>query len=577
MAKNISRRNIENLFRVFKPYRKYIRESVYTGILLSILAIPGPWFTKILVDNVFMNGDIQLLYFIVITMGCFSIFQAVMKFIRDFYMSNISWRMTGDIQMLFLDHLQKMTFKFFNASETGEILARFSDISGTLTNSISVLNSLALNLVQSVIFPIVLFYVSWKLTLIAMIVLPFMIIVYFVSSKHIEKYTIKVTEEAAELNARIVETLEGIKTIQSLGIEDKNSKLIKDKVFNVLNDQSKLTVYYQGSVFLQETLKAIGTFLFSLFGWKFILKGDITLGVFLAFTNYVGYFYGPVFELLSMHKQIHSVFTHNKRFLEIYDLKPDISNIHKAIKPNRMAGHINFHNVSFGYYKGETILSKISIDLKPNHVTAIVGKSGAGKTTMVNLIPRFYDPWEGKITIDDHDLKRYQISYLRSKIGYVMQEPFIFNGTIRDNIILGIDADEDAFYEAVTSANVNEFVENMPDGFNTLVGQKGVSLSQGQKQRIAIARVLLQDAPVLILDEPTSSLDVESEDKIQKAMQTVCQNRTTIIIAHRLTTIREADNILVIDNGNIVETGRHEDLINKNLYYYKMCEKSARI
>jgi len=570
-------KQFRNIARVLKPYKKFLYESILTGLMLSLLSIPGPWFTKILIDDVYTTGKHSLLYFVVLLILSFSVFQSLMAFLRDFFVANVSMRMTGDIQMLFLDHLHKMSSKFFDISETGEITSRFSDISGSLSNSMALINTVAFNLVQITMFPFVLFYVSWKLTLLALIVLPFEIIVYIFFNRYIRKYTRMATEANAELNARVIESLEGVKTIQSLKLENTFKKTIREKIFHVLNFQAKLTGNYQASVFLQALLKAVGTFLYTLFGWKYVLRGDITLGVFIAFTNYVGYFYGPVLELLGMNRQIEAAFTHTDRFLEIYDRTPDIEEADNRIIPERIKGHITLQNVCFSYDGREQVLNGITLDMAPGTVVALVGRSGVGKTTLANLIARFYDPTKGRVAIDGHDLRDISVDFLRSNIGYVMQEPFLFNGTIKENILLGLNANHKGFDQAMSDAYVDEFIARLPDGYHTVVGQKGVKLSQGQKQRIAIARVLLRNTPILIMDEPTSSLDIESEEIIQKAMQNVFKDRTTVIIAHRLSTIRSTDVIVVLENGNIIEQGNHKQLIEAENYYYKMYSKMARI
>jgi ABC-type bacteriocin/lantibiotic exporter with double-glycine peptidase domain len=567
----------KNIARILRPYKKFLFESVLTGLMLSLLSIPGPWLTKILIDDVYTTGEHSLLYFIVLLILSFSIFQSLMSFLRDFFIANISMRMTGDIQMLFFDHLQQMSCKFFDASETGEITSRFSDISGSLSNSMALINTLAFNLVQIIIFPLVLFYVSWKLTLLALIVLPFEIIVFLFFNRYIRKYTQLVTVANAELNAKVIESLEGIKTIQSLKLERTFRKMIRGKIFYVLNYQAKLAGNYQASVVLQALLKAIGTFLYTLFGWKFILRGDITLGVFLAFSNYVGYFYGPVLELLGLNRQVEAAFAHTGRFLEIYDRPFDIEEPDCNSDPVAISGHISLKDVSFSYDGRERVLNGISLEIPSGSVVALVGRSGVGKTTLANLIMRFYDPTSGGVSIDGHDLKDLSNDFLRANVGYVMQEPFLFNGTIKENILLGLTPGTGEFAQALADAYVDEFIGRLPDGLHTIIGQKGVKLSQGQKQRIAMARVLLRNTPILILDEPTSSLDIESEEIVQKAMRNIFKNRTTVIIAHRLSTIRNVDIIVVLENCNIVEQGTHEALMKAEKHYYAMYSKMARI
>jgi ABC-type bacteriocin/lantibiotic exporter with double-glycine peptidase domain len=574
--RDVGKTKIGQLVFILRPYKSYLYKSVITGLVLSIFSIPGPWFTKILIDRVYTTEDMHLMHMIVIFIFCISISQAAMQFLRDLFMANASMRMAGDIQMLFYYHLQKMSFKFYDSHQTGEVISRFSDISSTLGNTMGIINTLALNIVQIVVFPFVLFYVSSKLSLLALIILPFEVLIYLISNKYIQKLTLFVAEHNADLNATVLESLDGMKTIKSLGIESFNKVGIETKVFTVLNYQAKLAGVYHVAVFLQEIFKSTGTFLFLLFGWKYILNGEISLGSFLAFTSYIGFFYGPVLDLLRMNRQIEAAVAHTRRFLEIYNIEPEYD-LPGSRKLKSIDGRIRFENVTFGYYRNNPVLRDINIEIPPRSVVALVGRSGAGKTTIANLITRFYEPSRGKVILDGRDISGIDPNYYRSLVGYVMQDPFLFNGTILDNITLGMTPSKIDIEGALSNSHVDEFLPRMPDGLNTMVGPKGMKMSQGQKQRIVMARVFLRKTPILVLDEPTSSLDMLSEEIIQKAIKNLSTDRTTIIIAHRLTTIKNADRILLVENGRITEQGNHRELLIKKGSYYEMYNRSMKL
>ena len=323
------------------------------------------------------------------------------------------------------------------------------------------------------------------------------------------------------------------------------------------------------------TLGAVGVWWF---GGRQILSGSLTLGVLTAFISYTWRFYEPIGRLSNLSSLLLRASTSAERIFEVFDTRPDVHNSPNAIELPTLNGHIEFDNVSFAYETGETVLKNINLDILPGQRIGLVGPSGAGKTTLAKLILRFYDPTSGKITIDRYDLREVKQEPLRRQIGIVLQEPFLFKGSIAENIAYGQQgAQPEKIIEAAKAANIHDFVLSLPEGYDTDVGERGHRLSGGEKQRVSIARALLKDPRILILDEATSSVDTETESLIQEALDRLMENRTSIIIAHRLSTLKNADKIVVIDHGEIVEEGCHEELIQRGGLYARLCRMQAAL
>ena len=307
------------------------------------------------------------------------------------------------------------------------------------------------------------------------------------------------------------------------------------------------------------------------------MAGNLTLGSYLAFTGYVGYLYGPISNLIGLLEDIESTLVHTNRFLEIYNTQPAVSDEPELPELKQVQGRIEFRKVNFSYLPDRPVLSELDLIIEAQQTVAIVGRSGSGKSTIAKLIPRFYDPQNGQVLIDEVDLRQYQLHSIRKHIGFVMQGTVLFQGSILDNLTFGKATSIAELENATQAAHIHDFVSQLPIGYDTIIGEQGTQLSEGQKQRIVLARVLLQNTPILILDEPTTALDNESEYYIQEAMNEICKDRTVIIIAHRLSTIRTADKIIVIDQGKVIEEGNHDYLITIEGAYARMQERSARI
>ena len=561
--------------RLIRPYWGNIVQSIDLGIIITILSLPIPWFTKILIDTVYPESNVDLLYFILLTLLLFSVVQALFNFLRNYFMYSLGLKMWTELQFKFFKHLLKLSFNFFDSRKVGEVMSRFQDAGESLYRIMDIINRVIMSTLSIIIFPVIIFLINWKLALIAICLIPVDALVFFYTNKYIHKFSKKAVEAGAELSAKNFETLSGIRTVQSLKIEKQITGKIKSLYSEMLNARLKTGLLQNGSQMALGVIRAVTRFLYMWFGWVQILNGDLTLGKYLAFTMFIGYLYDPLRQLVTLSQDIQITLIHTGRFFEFYDIKPKIHDTSEAKElPENIKGDIVFKDVNFSYEKGQAILKNINMNIPQGNTVALVGKSGVGKSTIACLIQRFYDPDSGSIHIDEYDIKKVKVESLRSKMGTVMQDPFLFYGTILDNITLERGAiDMQRVKKAAEMAYADTFIEAFPKGYDTIIGERGLRLSQGQKQRITIARILYVNPSILIIDEGTSSLDLESEQYIQSALKKIRKGRTTVVIAHRLSTIKDADIIFVIDEGTIKEKGTHEELMADSVVYRNLYDR----
>ena len=575
MAENISSRykNIIKFLGLIRPYWKNIIVFILTGLVLTILSLPYPWLTKIMIDDVMLRQDNSLLYVILGVTFILTVFRSFFSSIRSYYISYVQHAMAYDIELKFFRHMQKLSFSFFDSREIAEVLSRFRDAAQSRRILIDILNRVITNLLYLSIVPMIVFFMNWKLALMAGVTLPWLAFSFFVLSKIVRKYARIVAEKRAELSAKNYESFTGIREIQALNIENRILNRIKLLLLKFRKKDMEMRVINNIQGLLGGIATAGGTMLYTWFGATLVIKGEMTVGELIAFTTFIGYLYNPLTDMVGLLVPIQEVVVYTKRFYEIYDIKPEIRNPTKSVKVKKIKGDVTFSNVCFGYNTSDQLsLNKINLNIPAGSKVAVVGQTGSGKSTLVSLIPRFYDPGEGSIRIDGIDIKEMSLDFLRSKIGVMMQAPFIFTGTIFDNITCwrkGFSQNE--VIEAARTANVHDFVSKLPDSYETLVGEKGETLSGGERQRIALARIILLDRPVLILDEALSSVDQNTQKLIQAALEKVFEGRTVFMVTHRLEMVRDADIIIVLDKGRIVEQGSHHELINKKGAYYSLC------
>lgn len=566
---------ILRILKLLRPYWFHIAQSLAVAILVMLFSLPGPYITKILIDHVYPHRDFSLLTLVLVIGAAISSGLGLTSFLRNHFRECVGISLGYDYQSRFFHHLQTLDFNFFDNRETGELVSRFGDMNASLSDIIGMINSIVINLLRLLVFPAILFYINWKLALISMIVLPFDATLVLLTRKHLGRLSKNVAESSAKLSAHTYESLSSIRTIQALGLESDFFRKFQACFLEVSNLQVKTSFFQGGSALIASLIRTGSTFTYGWFGWTLVLNGEISLGSYFAFTAYVGNVYGPLGELIGLIPQMQITLVHTNRFLEIYDLKPAVQEDPTLPNLREAHGTIEFHNVSFSYNTQQLVLDQIDLVIPPSSTVALVGRSGAGKSTLVKLLMRLYDPQEGFVSIAGQDIRQIRLRSLRQQIGFAMQGSTLFQATVWENLTFGKTIPHKDVIDAAKAAYIHDDIVALPEAYHTQIGEHGSKLSEGQRQRLALARVLLMDTPILILDEPTAALDLESESRVQEALKYVRQGRTTLVIAHRLSTIKDADKIVVMDDGKIAEMGIHETLVRKDQVYANLYKHLA--
>jgi len=565
---------------VFQFVRKY--KGVLTLTILSMLLLVGvqllaPWIVKTMIATVTapgmsMSDMTQITRLALLALSVY-IVRAALQFVRS-YMAHIAgWGVVADVRSKLYEHIQRMSLRFYEDKQTGQLMSQLINDTDLLENLIAhAIPDLAANVLMLVGVVAILFNINAQLALLSLIPVPLIILTMKAFDKFVRPAFRARQNKLGELNAALNDNLSGVREIKAFAREEAELMHVNDHIHQYRD--SNLHALRLMATFhpLIDFASSLGTIVLIYFGGKFILGQTLALDDLIAFFLYLDLLYQPVRELSRVWESVQQALSGAERVNELFKEAPTIVEKPDAIVlPLESPGEISFKNVSFHYDSGTAVLEDINLDIPHGNVVALVGPTGVGKTTMVNLIPRFYDVCEGSISIDGVDIRDLTLKSIRQHISIVLQNVFLFHGTVRENILFGRqDASEEEMIRAARVANAQEFIEHLPEKYDTLIGERGVKLSGGQRQRIAIARAVLKDAPILILDEATSSVDTETELLIQQALDTLMIGKTVIIIAHRLSTIRSADMIVVLEGSHIVEKGSHAELMKHNGLYKRL-------
>ncbi|HGZ9354104.1 TPA: SAV1866 family putative multidrug efflux ABC transporter [Staphylococcus aureus] len=568
---------IKRYLQFVKPYKYRIFATIIVGIIKFGIPMLIPLLIKYAIDGVINNHALttdEKVHHLTIAIGIalfiFVIVRPPIEFIRQYLAQWTSNKILYDIRKKLFNHLQALSARFYANNQVGQVISRvINDVEQTKDFILTGLMNIWLDCITIIIALSIMFFLDVKLTLAALFIFPFYILTVYVFFGRLRKLTRERSQALAEVQGFLHERVQGISVVKSFAIEDNEAKNFDKKNTNFLTRALKHTRWNAYSFAAINTVTDIGPIIVIGVGAYLAISGSITVGTLAAFVGYLELLFGPLRRLVASFTTLTQSFASMDRVFQLIDEDYDIKNGVGAQPIEIKQGRIDIDHVSFQYNDNEApILKDINLSIEKGETVAFVGMSGGGKSTLINLIPRFYDVTSGQILIDGHNIKDFLTGSLRNQIGLVQQDNILFSDTVKENILLGRPtATDEEVVEAAKMANAHDFIMNLPQGYDTEVGERGVKLSGGQKQRLSIARIFLNNPPILILDEATSALDLESESIIQEALDVLSKDRTTLIVAHRLSTITHADKIVVIENGHIVETGTHRELIAKQGAY----------
>ncbi len=565
------------LLQYVKPYRIKLVLAMTCMVFVALTTAVSAWLVQPAMDKIFIEKDTRMLFLIPAFIVGLYLIKGICYYGQAYLMSFVGQRIVADLREKLYHHLQYLSLSFFTKTPTGILISRLTNDVTLIQGAVSsALTSVLRDCFTIIALTSVVFYRDWKLACIALIVLPLAAIPIVKFGQKLRKFSIKGQVQMGFITSLLHETISGNRIVKAFTMEDYEYRRFSDendRFFKILMKRQKIRALSSPVV---EALGGVGIAGIVLIGGYAVIKGDSTPGTFGSFLAALLLLYKPFKSLSTVNDMIQGGLAGGSRVFELMDTTPEIRDVDGAFPLNGISDSIKFEHASFKY-ENEMVLRDINLEVKVGEVLALVGMSGAGKTTLVNLIPRFYDLHEGRIAIDGRDIRTLTIKSLREHIGIVTQQTILFNDTVRNNIAYGdITRSEEEIVEAAKAANAHGFIEKFPLGYDTIIGERGVKISGGERQRISIARALLKNAPILILDEATSSLDSESEYQVQVALERLMTNRTVFLIAHRLSTIRNAHRILVVDDGRIVEEGTHGELLAMNRIYKKLYQMQFR-
>ncbi|WP_077296252.1 ABC transporter ATP-binding protein [Virgibacillus pantothenticus] len=572
--------SIKQYMYFVKPYKWKIFWTVIVGILKFCIPLLMPLILKFVIDNIIGNEALsqtekttQLVWLMGAAFIIFLVLRPPIEYIRQYLAQWVGNKILFDIRDRLFDHLQRLSLKFYSKTKTGEIISRvIHDVEQTKTFVITGLMNIWLDLITILIAIGIMLSMDIELTIVAIILFPLFgfSIKYFYG--RLRKLTRKRSQALAEVQGHLHERVQGMPVTRSFALEDYEQEQFNKRNSNFLTRALEHTNWNAKTFAVTNTITDLAPLLVIAYAGYQVIHGNLTMGTMVAFVGYMERVYSPLRRLINSSTTLVQSIASIDRVFELMNEKYDIQDQSDAIKVKDLHGEVIFEDVYFQYEDDEnTVLKGVSLHVKAGETIALVGMSGGGKSTLVSLIPRFYDVTSGTIKVDGIDVRHMQARSLRDQIGMVLQDNTLFSESIAMNIRMGKPhATDEEVMEAAKAANAHAFIQQLPYGYDTLVGERGVKLSGGQKQRIAIARVFLKNPPMLIFDEATSALDLESEHTIQEAVEKLASNRTTFIVAHRLATITHADRIVVMEDGEIKEVGRHDELMRQQGIYYNL-------
>lgn len=571
-------KNLKRYLMMAKPYWGTLILTVAALIGSSVVSLVTPEMvrklTALLTENTATKE--KIIEYAVILLAAY-IIKAFLTFISKYKAHVAAWNFVGDMMSTVYNKLQTLSMRYFGDKQTGEIMSRVINDSRNMETLIAhALPDLLSNILMVLLVAIMIFSINPILAAISLIPIPILLFVTSRFSGKVHKRFKRNQEVLADVNGRVQDSISGIREIQSFGREKEEAESMKKqcKYYSYVNIRAN----FAAAIFHPtiEFLTSVGTVLVMGIGGTLAMKNVLSVADVVGFFMYLSLFYSPIATLSRIVEDMQNAFAGGQRVLSILDMESEIKDSDNAEDIGRAKGDLEFKNVSFHYNEKEPVLRDISFKVAEGKMIAFVGATGVGKSTIVSLMERFYDPVDGSVMLDGKDIRDITIESLRKNISLVSQDVFLFNGTIYDNIAFGNPgASRDAVIKAAETARVSDFVSKMPDGYDTVIGERGVRLSGGQKQRIAIARAVLKDSPVLILDEATSAVDNETEALIQQAIDELSKTRTVVVIAHRLSTVMKADSIIVLEKGKIAEQGTHNELLALDGIYAKLCNVNS--
>lgn len=563
---------LKEFFSYYKPYKKLFSIDFGCAILSGVLELLFPVAVNKVIDTVLPTGNFKTIILVCSLLFALYLFSMTLNYIVVYLGHTLGINIETDMRRKLFAHLQKHSFEYYDEKKTGELMSR-------LTTDLFDISEVAHHGPEDVFITVMsicgAFVLMWnvheQLAIGTIILIPILAIGLSIFNKKMKNVNRKIYSQLGEFNAGLENSLSGIRVVKAFANEEFEKKIFEGMIQNYRNNKLAFYKTMATSSSFNYVLMRLITLTSLVFGAYFTIKGELTTGELVGFVLLANTFVKPIERINTMVEMYPKGFAGFKRFNEELARKPAIVDSPNAKVAPHFNGNIHYNNVSFEYDDGRPVLENINLEIKAGEMVAFVGPSGAGKTTLINLLPRFYDTTKGSISIDGVNIKDYTLSSLRSQIGTVQQDVFLFNGTIRENVLYGkLDASDEEVERAIEAAKLKEVIEEFPEGLETPIGERGVKLSGGQKQRLSIARIFLKNPSILILDEATSALDTQTEQFIQNSFDELSKGRTTLVIAHRLATIKNVDRIIVVTPNGIVEQGTHKELLEKNGHYAEL-------